>query len=182
MEERWLSRKRRHLAPDIRDFITVHGKVVKPRLAANGPPSSPKLSKWQTSICRNTREQTTAFAYTSGVRKKAAKDLLQYDNKNIVPDCTACESKGSTTSAADATNAVTIVERGSMGDQAVTCSNQGTETSGALSNHCFLVNNHHTTHEIMNHSDSYSTFCSEDLGSIDPNLIDTEELLRELSD
>lgn len=197
MEERWLSRKRRHPAPDIREFIRVHGKVVKPRLVTNEaktPTSQPKLSMWQTNItnCHNAREQFTAFAYTTGVRKKAARDQVHDVNKNVVPDRTVCVStrEGGTT-AEDVTNDnVTIVERSPTGDQVVTCSKQDTAATDALSDYCSFENEDHrqshTSLKIMDRSDLYSytnsTFWSEDLGSIDPNLIDTEELLRELSD
>ena len=213
MEERWLSRKRYAPASDIRDYIRVHGKVVKLRPAANQAKSSSpsKPSKRQTTITnrRKARGWSTAFAYTTGVRKKVHVPVVS-DNLDdtVVPTYTQRVENGVTQLCTEHSRPTTnegviatkAAERSLYGEtvdvvELAPCK-EHSDTRDAVS-----VDGDHRPHEdldatagepstleTMNSTDLYSHTCTlssegmSDIESIDPNLIDTEALLKELSD
>lgn len=194
MEERWLSRKRRRRAPDIRDFINVHGKVVKPHLAAGQSeiPSVPKLPTWQTTItsCQKPCRQSTAFAYTTGVRKRAPGSQSQENIHNVVPGSTTQNERDedSIHSAAENTmnNTKTVIRE----ECVESCRWRSVDALSSPSpsedqDYRELHTSPKTVDLVGSIYDTAAALWSEEfstIGSQDPTLIDTEALLKDLSE
>ena len=195
MEGRWLSSKRHALTPDIRDFIRVHGKVVKPRLAKTHPdppnPSQHSMRQMTITNRRKSRGRSVAFAYTTGVRKKV--HVVGEHLEKAVAPAYAMNAHSDTREHGPITSPAIQVEESSSDEDVVPCcSKQHVESRGAIglkSNRrpkedqgqpaIELIDN---TDSSCHTSDTFSTEGTSDVGSEDPSLIDTVALLKELSD